>query len=82
MKIDSTFFELLFDVLGTFVFSGHPYHAQGLTCMAISPDSTCALTGSKDGSVCIVNITTGRVSTFTAFNILMLYFCVNHRCFG
>jgi tellurite resistance protein TehA-like permease len=45
--------------------------------MAISPDSTCALTGSKDGSLCIVNITTGRVSTFAAFNIIIFYFCVN-----
>lgn len=72
----------MFDALGTFVFSGHPYHAEGLTCMAISPDSTCALTGSKNGSVHIVNITTGRVSTFAAINILMFYFCANRLFFG
>ncbi|KAK3230334.1 hypothetical protein Dsin_002215 [Dipteronia sinensis] len=32
-----------------------------VTCLAISSDSTLALTGSKDGSVHTVNITTGKV---------------------
>nr|XP_009614879.1 angio-associated migratory cell protein-like [Nicotiana tomentosiformis] len=45
------------------VVSGHPYHTEGLTCLTISVDSTLALTGSKDGSAHIVNITTGRVVT-------------------
>ncbi|KAL6318264.1 hypothetical protein AAG906_035807 [Vitis piasezkii] len=40
---------------------GHPYHTEGLTCLAITSDSTLALTGSKDSSVHIVNITTGKV---------------------
>ncbi|XP_040971489.1 angio-associated migratory cell protein isoform X3 [Gossypium hirsutum] len=40
---------------------GHPYHTEGLTCLSISSDSTLAITGSKDGSVHIVNITTGKV---------------------
>lgn len=40
---------------------GHPYHAEGITCLAISSDSSLALTGSKDGSVHILNLTTGRV---------------------
>ncbi|GLU00176.1 hypothetical protein SLE2022_175610 [Rubroshorea leprosula] len=43
------------------VVKGHPYHTEGLTCLAISSDSTLALTGSKDGSVHIVNISTGKV---------------------
>ena len=50
--------------------------------MAISPDSTCALTGSKDGSLRIVNITTGRVSTFAAFNITIFYLCKSFFFFG
>lgn len=40
---------------------GHPYHTDGLTCLTITSDSTLALTGSKDSSVHIVNITTGKV---------------------
>ncbi|KAK9272978.1 hypothetical protein L1049_003358 [Liquidambar formosana] len=43
------------------VVRGHPYHTEGLTCLAINSDSTLALSGSKDGSVHIVNITTGKV---------------------
>ncbi|KAL5708397.1 hypothetical protein ACHQM5_019196 [Ranunculus cassubicifolius] len=40
---------------------GHYYHREGLTCMAITKDSARAITGSKDGSVHMVNITTGKV---------------------
>lgn len=43
------------------VIRGHPYHTEGLTCLTISADSTLALTGSKDGSVHMVNIITGKV---------------------
>ncbi|XP_021300089.1 angio-associated migratory cell protein [Herrania umbratica] len=43
------------------VVRGHPYHSEGLTCLSISSDSTFAVTGSKDGSVHVVNITTGKV---------------------
>ncbi|KAE9449585.1 hypothetical protein C3L33_18516, partial [Rhododendron williamsianum] len=46
---------------GDFTPDGHPYHTKGLTCLTITSDSTLALTGSEDGSVHIVNITTGRV---------------------
>ncbi|CAI0413864.1 unnamed protein product [Linum tenue] len=42
-------------------FTSHPYHNKGLTCLAITSDSRCALTGSEDGSVKIVNIKTGKV---------------------
>ncbi|CAM8891639.1 unnamed protein product [Rhodiola kirilowii] len=48
------------------VVRGHPYHTQGLTCMAMkaaSADSSLAITGSNDGSVHIVNINTGKVVT-------------------
>ncbi|KAJ6763991.1 MITOCHONDRIAL DIVISION PROTEIN 1-RELATED [Salix purpurea] len=45
------------------VVKGHPYHTDGLTCLALSSDSTLAITGSKDNSVHIVNITTSRVVT-------------------
>ncbi|CAI0413555.1 unnamed protein product [Linum tenue] len=44
-----------------YVVGGHPYHNKGLTCLAITSDSRCALTGSEDGSVKIVNIKTGKV---------------------
>ncbi|XP_027367461.1 angio-associated migratory cell protein-like [Abrus precatorius] len=44
-----------------YVVKGHSYHDDGLTCLAISSTSTLALTGSKDGSVHIVHIPTGRV---------------------
>jgi WD40 repeat protein len=43
------------------VVAGHQYHTDGLTCLAISSDSNLAITGSKDGSVHVVNITTGKV---------------------
>ncbi|XP_051116772.1 uncharacterized protein LOC127241662 isoform X2 [Andrographis paniculata] len=43
------------------VVRGHPYHTEGLTCLAISSDSTLALTGASDGSVHVVNISTGKV---------------------
>ncbi|KAM2263741.1 hypothetical protein COP1_039975 [Malus domestica] len=43
------------------VIQGHPYHTAGLTCLAINSDSTLAYTGSEDGSIHIVNITTGKV---------------------
>lgn len=45
----------------TRVVQGHPFHTEGLTCLAISNDSTIALTGSTDNNACIVNIQTGRV---------------------
>ncbi|KAF9670674.1 hypothetical protein SADUNF_Sadunf13G0093300 [Salix dunnii] len=46
------------------VVKGHPYHTDGLTCLALGCDSTLAITGSKDNSVHIVNITTGRCLWF------------------
>lgn len=42
---------------------GHPYHADGLTCLTISSDSTLAITGAKDSSVHVVNIASGKVQT-------------------
>lgn len=43
------------------VVRGHPYHTDGLTCLAISSDSNLVLSGSRDGSANIVNIATGKV---------------------
>nr|GMD90103.1 angio-associated migratory cell protein [Ipomoea batatas] len=46
------------------VVRGHPYHTEGLTCLAIlaiGTVSTLVLTGSKDSSVHIVNIATRKV---------------------
>ncbi|KAL6549330.1 hypothetical protein OROHE_008447 [Orobanche hederae] len=43
---------------------GHPYHTKGLTCLTINSDSTLALSGSYDGSVYVVNISTGKVVTY------------------
>ncbi|TYH54824.1 hypothetical protein ES332_D09G197500v1 [Gossypium tomentosum] len=45
------------------VVRGYPYHTEGLTCLSISSDSTFAVTGSKDGSVHVVKITTGKVAS-------------------
>nr|GFB87617.1 angio-associated migratory cell protein [Tanacetum cinerariifolium] len=42
---------------------GHYYHSEGLTCLTITADSSLVLTGSKDGSVHIENIATGKVVT-------------------
>jgi hypothetical protein len=41
--------------------SGHPFHIEGLTCLAISNDSSIALTGSPNHNACLVNIQTGKV---------------------
>ncbi|XVE85998.1 hypothetical protein DITRI_Ditri18aG0000800 [Diplodiscus trichospermus] len=43
------------------VVRGHSYHAMELTCLAISSDSTVALTCAYDGSANIVNIKTGKM---------------------
>ncbi|GER27149.1 transducin family protein / WD-40 repeat family protein [Striga asiatica] len=43
------------------VVRGHPYHTEGLTCLTINSDSTLVLSGSSDGSVHVVNISSGRV---------------------
>lgn len=48
---------------------GHPYHTEGITCLTISSDSSLVLTGSSDGSVHVVNISTGKVLFF----ILLLH---------
>ncbi|RWR89054.1 angio-associated migratory cell protein [Cinnamomum micranthum f. kanehirae] len=54
------------------VIKGHSYHAEGLTCLTMTDsknitDSTLAITGSKDGSVHVVNVITGKVvSSLTA----------------
>ncbi|KAG5011944.1 hypothetical protein JHK82_024118 [Glycine max] len=42
------------------VVRGHGYHTKGLTCLAISSNSTLALTGSEDGSAYIVKIDGGK----------------------
>ncbi|KAM7517070.1 hypothetical protein LguiA_006653 [Lonicera macranthoides] len=44
------------------VVSSYPYNTEGLTCLKISSDSNLALTGSKDSSVHIVNITNGKAT--------------------
>lgn len=57
----------------TFLYSsGHPYHTEGLTALALSSDSTLALSGSNDGSVHIVNIATGKVISIIHLHILRL----------
>lgn len=57
-------------------YSGHPYHTEGLTSLALTSDSTLALTGSKDGSVHIVNIATGKViSTIYLDDLSILRLC-------
>ncbi|KAK7259410.1 hypothetical protein RIF29_25017 [Crotalaria pallida] len=44
------------------VLQGLAFHREGLRCLAISPTSTLALTGSEDGNAHIVDITAGRVT--------------------
>ncbi|KAH0854929.1 hypothetical protein HID58_028197 [Brassica napus] len=46
---------------GDFTPDGHPYHTEGLICLDINSNSSLAISGSKDGSVHIVNIVTGKV---------------------
>ncbi|CAI9105508.1 OLC1v1004439C1 [Oldenlandia corymbosa var. corymbosa] len=41
--------------------TGHTYPIKRLTCLSLSSDSTLALTGSKSGSVHLVQIATGQV---------------------
>ena len=53
--------------------SGHPYHTEGLTCLSLSSDSAVALSGSKDSSAHVVNITTGKVCVLI---VLVKYFSV------
>ncbi|XVE60838.1 hypothetical protein DITRI_Ditri05aG0158800 [Diplodiscus trichospermus] len=43
------------------VVRGYQYHSKGLTCLSLSSDSTFAITGSLDGYVRVVNITTAKV---------------------
>lgn len=40
---------------------GHPYHTEGLICLDINSSTSLTINGSKDGSVHIVNIVTGKV---------------------
>ncbi|KAM7266187.1 hypothetical protein ACFE04_004084 [Oxalis oulophora] len=51
--------ELIFTFLIAYI--GYGYHTEGLTCLAITSDSIRAITGSKDGSVYVVNVTSGMV---------------------
>ncbi|CAN7086542.1 unnamed protein product [Brassica oleracea var. botrytis] len=41
---------------------GHPYHTEGLICLDINSNTSLTISGSKDGSVHIVNIVTGKVT--------------------
>jgi len=52
-------------------FVGHPFHTEGLTCLAISNDSSIAITGSTDHNACLVNIQTGKVG----YNELVSVLC-------
>lgn len=54
---------------------GHHYHSQGITCLTINSDSTLALTGSSDGSVHVVNISTGQVLLPCFVSFLFLILC-------
>lgn len=67
-------FWSFFDILFTYYPLGHPYHTEGLTCLAITSDSSLALTGSKDSTVHIVNITTGKVHFFLNISCNSIYF--------
>lgn len=63
------FFWSLLCNFDSFCLLGHPYHTAGLTCLAISSDSTLAVTGCEDGSIHVVNIVTGKVwCAFVTFN--------------
>lgn len=45
---------------------GHGYHTDGLTCLSITLDSQTVVSGSKDNSVHVVNVNSGKVGV--AFN--------------
>jgi WD40 repeat protein len=46
----------------THVVQGHPYHTQGVLCLAIHADSSFVITGSEDKTACIVNLQNGRIT--------------------
>jgi WD40 repeat protein len=46
----------------SFLSPGHGYHTDGLTCLSVTSDSQTIVSGSKDNSVCVVNINSGQVS--------------------
>lgn len=50
----------------TLALKGHPFHAAGLTCLDVHPDSTAALTGSEDGTAKVVSLQTGKVASTLA----------------
>lgn len=55
----------LYTTFLTFYFSlGHPYHTEGLICLDINSNSSLVISGSKEGSVHIVNIVTGKVWSY------------------
>ena len=43
------------------VVQGGHYHEVGLTCLALSPDSNLAVSGSEDGTLKVVALETGRI---------------------
>lgn len=43
------------------VVQGGKFHAEGLTSLAVNPDSTIVLTGSEDGTAKVISIEGGRV---------------------
>ncbi|KAF3328718.1 angio-associated migratory cell protein isoform X2 [Carex littledalei] len=45
------------------VASGHNYHQDSLTCMATTADSTIAITGAQNGSLHMVNLSSGQVGS-------------------
>lgn len=70
-KLETDYGNFLFLLCNfdSFCLVGHPYHTAGLTCLAISSDSTLAVTGCEDGSIHVVNIVTGKVwCAFVTFN--------------
>lgn len=74
----------------TLTVSGHPFHEEGITCLALhgAGDAGAALTGSSDGSVRVTNTHNGRVIASPAGGWLLrgglvrVFFCAVVRARG
>ncbi|TVU33758.1 hypothetical protein EJB05_15563, partial [Eragrostis curvula] len=54
------------------VIRGHGYHADGLTCLSITLDSQTVVSGSKDNSVHVVKINSGKKLYLTSTSCLQV----------
>ncbi len=66
----------------TLTVSGHPFHEEGITCLALhgDGDAGAALTGGQDGSVRVTNTQNGRVIATPAGGVVGRVACLCRVC--